>query len=77
MPLTRDQITQINGANRDRVTRALDHLAGARSQGSHVDNPDIRELETALRTRLAQLDTLDDRQRVSQIVVDAMAIINE
>jgi hypothetical protein len=77
MPLTRDQITQIEGANRDRVTRALAHLAGAKSSASHVDNPDIRELEAALRTRLAQLDNLDDSQRVSQIVAGAMAIINE
>jgi hypothetical protein len=76
MPLTREQIEAINGANRDRVTRAIQHLAGAKSAGSHVDNPDIRELEAALRARLAQLDNLDDGQRLSQIVAGAMAIIN-
>jgi hypothetical protein len=77
MPLTREQIEGINVANRDRVTRALQHLAGAKSSGSHVDSPDIRELEAALRARLAQLDNVEDRRRVSEIVEGAIAIIDE
>jgi len=77
MPLTREQIEAVNAADRDRVTRALKHLTDAKNSGSHVDDPDIRELDGALRTRLAQLDTLEDRQRISEIVEGALAIINE
>lgn len=76
MPLTPEQITQINESNRDRVTRALQHLADAKSSGNHIDNPQIRELEAALRTRLAQLDHMEGAQRVSKTVEDVMAIIN-
>jgi hypothetical protein len=77
MPLTPEQKTQISKADRDRATRALQHLTGAKSSGSLADNLDIRELEAALQTRLAQLDNLDDSQRVSQIIEGAIAIINE
>jgi hypothetical protein len=77
MPLTPEQIAQINQSNRDVVTRALEHLTGSKRSGSHVDNPDIRQLETALRARLTQLDHLDTTREVSEIIEGTLAIINE
>jgi len=77
MPLTREQKDEINESNRDQVTRALQFMAGAKNVGSHVDNPDIRELEAMLRARLAQLDHIEEMQKVSAIIEGTLAIINE
>jgi hypothetical protein len=74
--LRRDQLEGINAADRERVTKALNHLAGAKSLGNHIDSPAIRELEEALRARLAELDREDGAHKVSKVVDGAMAIIN-